>query len=126
MSDLHAVPDLRPASSGTVDELLPVNVEVTLAATGPIGRRDGWGDEILAERVNYAVNRYLASGRIVVSVTLYSASGIHNHTWYDPRHYVADGLDAGAPPDWVPDAPEWFWNAVEDMAAGAALAGALS
>jgi hypothetical protein len=100
----------------TVGPLAPLSVEVALPATGPMGMTNNWGEEISAERVSHRATRSTATGRVVVSVTLFAASGGYNRSWYDSRYFVADGLTSGLPPTWVPPAPEWFWGVVADMA----------
>jgi hypothetical protein len=100
---------------------VPLSVEVALPAAGTMGHTDDWfRDPIIATRVQYRAHlgRHAHTGEpiTVVSVTAFSRTG-RNKSWMDPRHFVATGLDASTPPAWVPDAPAWFWDAVDDMAA---------
>ncbi len=93
--------------------MIPSSISVTLAASGTLDRSDFWGDALLATRVEYGA--VLSESRIVVSVTAYTDTH-QNVSWYDPRYFVAAGLNEAAPPEWVPPAPDWFWPAVEQMA----------
>ncbi|HXH77283.1 hypothetical protein [Nocardioides sp.] len=91
----------------------PTSVEVTFDASGLFGTADFWGERPKAVKVQWRAG-VVADGHLAVSVTAYTSTH-RNHSWYDPRHFVADGLDQSPPPAWVPEAPEWFWAAAEGM-----------
>ena len=92
------------------------DVEVGLKVDDPAAviARDSWGEPRLATRVAWRAT--LADvGSVIVCVTAFAATH-QNRSWFDPRFFVADGLRSEPPPEWVPDAPAWFWAAVEEMA----------
>lgn len=95
----------------------PTAVEVRFPASGHFGTPDFWGERPEADRVEWRVSD-VGEGKIIVSVTAFTATH-RNHSWYDSRFFVADGLDSSEPPSWVPAAPAWFWAAVESMTATA-------
>lgn len=77
--------------------------------------RDYWGDPVVAAtRVQWRAD--LGQRGVVVSVTAFADSH-KNRSWFDPRFFVAPGLNSEPPPEWVPPAPDWFWAAVEAMGA---------
>lgn len=104
-----------------MDDVQPVAVAVTLPACGPMSMTDWMGAPVVASRVQYRA--HLGAGPLVVAVTA-SSEGFQNESWFDPRHFVAPGLNREPVPGWVPEAPEWFWEAVAEMARDVDLAAA--
>jgi hypothetical protein len=95
----------------------PTSVEASFAASGDFGTEDFWGERPRAVSVRWRATA--TDGRVVVCVTAFTEAH-RNHSWYDPAHFVANGLDSSEPPAWVPAAPEWFWAAVGAMDRSAA------
>lgn len=103
----------------------PTHVEVAFTIDNPAAEvaRNFWGEPIPATRVQWRAN----AGRkgVLVCVTAFAETH-QNRSWYDPRFFVADGLNTSARPEWIPDAPDWFWAIVETMTAQYAISGAAS
>lgn len=98
-------------------ELIPIDVEVGLAVDDPTSEvaRTSWGETIPATHVKWRAD-LLVPG-VVVSVTAFASVTHQNRSWFDPRFFVAQGLNSSPPPTWVPSAPSWFWAVVACMAA---------
>lgn len=93
----------------------PTSIEVTLPVTAEGSFiKDFFGDPIAAVKVTHRA--HLGPGGLVVSVTAFTG-GHRAKTWMNPAFFVTPGLDSTPPPEWVPGAPEWFWDAVGEMEA---------
>lgn len=90
--------------------LTRVEVGLIVDDTAAVIALNSWAEPILATRVQWRAD----AGRrgVVVCVTAFAET---HRSWYDPRFFVAEGLNSEPPPPWVPGAPDWFWAAVKEM-----------
>lgn len=96
----------------------PLRIQVGLPVEGVHilpGRESGdWPEDYAVTGVQWSAHRGIKGDDPIVSVTVFTARH-HNQSWWLPSSSLAGDLSTAPPPEWVPEAPDWFMAVVEQM-----------